>query len=184
MTPVHLYFWCSTSGPQVKQPSQGLNGLVNGGNPWPLRVNSEGGMMVCRLCGLTLDEIPEDAIQCGKLYRFVNGEYHYLRKKLAPRTGPRPRKNRNPDQEAPQEPVGTELSGTTVPSTPPAMGSNAREVPAPVTFESAHAATSSSAAPTKQKNEKTEKEETTLPTETLMEKAFRLIGTYTEKRND
>jgi len=35
MTPVHLYFWCSASGPQVKQSSQGLNGLVNGGNGHP-----------------------------------------------------------------------------------------------------------------------------------------------------
>jgi hypothetical protein len=57
-------------------------------------------MFLCRLCGLTVEEIPEDAIQCGKLYRFTNGEYHSLRKQLAPRTGPRPRKNRNPDQEA------------------------------------------------------------------------------------
>jgi hypothetical protein len=58
-------------------------------------------MIVCRLCGLTLDAIPEDAVLIGKLHRFVDGSFHFLRKKLAPRTGPRPRKNRNPDQEAP-----------------------------------------------------------------------------------
>jgi hypothetical protein len=57
-------------------------------------------VFACRLCKLILEEIPADAIQCGKLYRFTNGDYHDLRKKLAPRTGPRPRK-RNPDQEAP-----------------------------------------------------------------------------------
>ena len=57
-------------------------------------------MFVCRLCGLTLDKIPDDAIQAGRLYRFTNGEYHDLRKKLEPRSGPRPRKNANPDREA------------------------------------------------------------------------------------
>jgi hypothetical protein len=59
-------------------------------------------MIVCRLCGLTIEAIPEDAILVGKLYRFTNGEHHSLRKMLAPRTGPRRRKNnRNPDQEVP-----------------------------------------------------------------------------------
>jgi hypothetical protein len=38
-------------------------------------------MIVCRLCGLTLDKIPDDAIQAGKLHRFADGEYHYLRMK-------------------------------------------------------------------------------------------------------
>jgi hypothetical protein len=131
-------------------------------------------MICCRLCGLTFDKIPDDAIQCGKLYRFTNGQYHDIRKMLAPRTGPRPRK-RNPDQGAP-----TQQPGTT-PSTPPAMGKNARELPAPA-FESVDAATSSGAAPTKQKKEKAEKKETTTPTETLMERAFRLIGTYGETK--
>jgi hypothetical protein len=58
-------------------------------------------MIVCRLCGLTLEAIPADAVLIGKLYRFVDGSYHFLRKKLAPRTGPRPRKSTNPDREAP-----------------------------------------------------------------------------------
>jgi hypothetical protein len=58
-------------------------------------------MFACRLCGLTLDKIPDDAIQTGKIYRFSNGEYHDLRKKLARRTGPRPRKSTNTDHEVP-----------------------------------------------------------------------------------
>jgi hypothetical protein len=58
-------------------------------------------MFMCRLCGLTLDKIPDDAIQCGKLYRFTTGEFHDLRKKLEPRSGPRPRRRINPDREAP-----------------------------------------------------------------------------------
>jgi hypothetical protein len=72
----------------------------------------------CRLCGLTLDEIPDDAIQIGKIYRFMNGEHHDLRKQLEPRTGPRPRRKINPDRESPasSEP-------------PPVMGRTAREVP-------------------------------------------------------
>jgi hypothetical protein len=56
---------------------------------------------LCKLCGLTLDEIPDDVILIGKLHRFPNGEFHLLRKVLAPRTGPRPRKSTNPDREAP-----------------------------------------------------------------------------------
>jgi hypothetical protein len=76
---------------------------------------------LCRLCGLTIEAIPDDAIQCGKLYRFSTGEYHDLRKKLAPRAGPRPRKSKtNPDREAPQ-PTGT------TPSTP--RGTHAHQVP-------------------------------------------------------
>jgi hypothetical protein len=78
-------------------------------------------MMICRLCGLTVNDIPENAIQIGKLYRFVDGSFHFLRKKMEPRTGPRPRKHR-PD-EVPQE-------STTVPSTPPIMGRGAHNVPA------------------------------------------------------
>lgn len=83
-------------------------------------------MFTCKLCGLTVDAIPEDAIQCGRLHRFTTGEYHLLRK-LVPRTGPRPRK-RTPDRESP--------TGTT-PSTPvlnpesefkPVMGLGARNV--------------------------------------------------------
>jgi hypothetical protein len=102
-------------------------------------------MFTCRLCGLTVNEIPEDAIQIGKLYRFVDGSFHFLRKKLEPRTGPRPRKSTNPCSEAPP------------------MGTNAREVPDP---------------PTKQKKERTEKKEIQpVPTETLMERAFRLART-------
>ena len=82
-------------------------------------------MFACRLCQLTVDEIPDDAIQCGKLYRFSTGEYHDLRKKMEPRKGPRPRKI-NPDRESPQEPI-------TVPFTSPVMGTNARDVPDPST---------------------------------------------------
>jgi hypothetical protein len=78
-------------------------------------------MMICRLCGLTIEAIPDDAVLIGKLYRFTNGEYHLLRKKLAPRTGPRPRKNYNPDRDAPME--------EPTQSTPPVMGTHAYEVP-------------------------------------------------------
>lgn len=80
-------------------------------------------MFVCKLCGLTVPSIPDDAIQCGKLYRFTNGDYHLLRKKV-PRTGPRPRKSTNPDREAPMEQPTA--------STPPVMGTHAYEIPAPI----------------------------------------------------
>jgi hypothetical protein len=74
------------------------------------------------------EAIPEDAIQVGKLYKFNNGEHHFLRKKLAPRTGPRPRKNTNPD-EAPLEPGNSQLiAPSTAPS--PVMGRGAHNVPA------------------------------------------------------
>ena len=58
-------------------------------------------MFACKLCGLQIEEIPADAILVGRLYRFTNGEYHFLRKVLAPRTALRPRR-RHPDQEAPE----------------------------------------------------------------------------------
>jgi hypothetical protein len=57
-------------------------------------------MFLCRLCGLSIEAIPDDAVQVGKLQRFNDGEFHLLRKKLEPRTGRRPRKN-EPDREAP-----------------------------------------------------------------------------------
>jgi hypothetical protein len=76
-------------------------------------------MYICRLCQLTVDEIPPDAIQCGKLYRFTTGEYHDMRKKLEPRSGLRPRRKTNPDRESPP----------TNPAAPPLMGTTAREVP-------------------------------------------------------
>jgi hypothetical protein len=79
-------------------------------------------MIVCRLCGLTIEAIPDDAIQVGKLYRFSNGEYHYLRKKPEPRTGPRPRKSTK-DREAPME----QPTAST-----PVTGTHAYEVPAPI----------------------------------------------------
>ena len=111
-----------------------------------LRAHEKGGMIFCRLCGLTLDEIPENSIQIGKLYRSTDGSYHYLRKKPEPRTGPHHRKSPNPCSEA-----------------PPPMGTNAREVPDP---------------PTKQKKERTEKKEVEpVPTETLIERTFRLART-------
>lgn len=73
---------------------------------------------LCKLCGLTIDEIPEDSIRVGKLYRFDDGSHHLLRKLVA-RTGPRPRK-RTPDREPPEP----------TPSTPPpVMGLGARNVP-------------------------------------------------------
>jgi hypothetical protein len=109
-------------------------------------------MMICRLCGLTIDKIPDDAIQCGKLYRFTNGEYHYLRKKPEPRIGPRPRKHRNPDQQAPQEPI-------TVPPAPPIMGRGAHNVPA---------------APLEKTVEPERVPAEEVPGETTMEKAFRV----------
>jgi hypothetical protein len=60
-------------------------------------------MIVCRLCGLTIEAIPEDAVLIGRLHRFADGSFHFLRKKLEPRTGPRPRKKTgtNPDHEPP-----------------------------------------------------------------------------------
>lgn len=61
-------------------------------------------MLVCKLCSLHIEAIPDDAILVGKLQRFSNGEFHFLRKKLEPRTGPRPRKS-NPDREAPAPPT-------------------------------------------------------------------------------
>jgi hypothetical protein len=51
-------------------------------------------MFECRLCGLQIEAIPDDAIQIGNVYRFSKGEFHFLRKKLAPRTGPRFRRNK------------------------------------------------------------------------------------------
>jgi hypothetical protein len=58
-------------------------------------------MYVCYLCTFTTDEIPDDAIQIGKLYRFSDGTFHWLRKKYAARTKPRPPGRRiNPDHEA------------------------------------------------------------------------------------
>jgi hypothetical protein len=60
-------------------------------------------MLVCKLCGLHIEAIPDDAALIGKLQRFSNGEFHFLRKKMEPRNAPRPRKS-NPDREAP-EPV-------------------------------------------------------------------------------
>jgi hypothetical protein len=58
-------------------------------------------MFICKLCGLSIEAIPEKAILVGKLHRFVDGSFHFLRKKLAPRTGPRPRKRH--DQETPMD---------------------------------------------------------------------------------
>jgi ribosomal protein L24E len=58
-------------------------------------------MYVCYLCGFTIDRIPGDAIQIGKLYKFLDGTYHWLRKKKCPRTSPR-KYRRNPDREAPE----------------------------------------------------------------------------------
>ena len=84
-------------------------------------------MFKCKLCGLEVEVIPE-SIRVGKLYRFeADGSYHLLRKVLAPRTGPRPRKHRNPDQ-APPEPLPME---STTPSTvaPPIIGRGAHNVP-------------------------------------------------------
>jgi hypothetical protein len=75
-------------------------------------------MFTCKLCGLTIDAIPEDAVLIGKLYRFMDGSFHFLRKVLAPRTGLRPRK-RHPDQEAPEP----------TPSTPVPRGVHAYEMP-------------------------------------------------------
>jgi hypothetical protein len=77
-------------------------------------------MMICRLCGLTIDKIPDDAIQAGKLYRFSTGEYHYLRKKPEPRIGARPRKANLCSESLPLE--------STTPSTP-VMGTKARDIP-------------------------------------------------------
>jgi hypothetical protein len=57
-------------------------------------------MLICSLCGLHVETIPKDAVLIGKLQRFSNGEFHLLRKKLEPRTGPRPRKKK-PDREGP-----------------------------------------------------------------------------------
>jgi hypothetical protein len=60
-------------------------------------------MLVCKLCGLHIETIPDDAVLIGKLQRFSNGEFHFLRKKMEPRNAPRPRKS-NPDREAPVPP--------------------------------------------------------------------------------
>jgi len=49
-------------------------------------------MLVCGICGLTIEKIPDDAVQIGKVYRFSNGEFHFLRKKHSPRTTT-PKKN-------------------------------------------------------------------------------------------
>jgi hypothetical protein len=70
-------------------------------------------MFACKLCGLTIGAIPADSIQVGKLYRFADGSFHSLRKKLAPRTCLRPRKNKsNSDHEPPsnvREPKSEEV---------------------------------------------------------------------------
>ena len=90
-------------------------------------------MLICKLCGLTV------------------GEYHLLRKVLAPRTRLRPRK-RHPDQEAPPGPL-TNATPPFIP--PPVMGTHAYEIPE-------HTPTSPVEAP---------------EGETLMERAFRLVKT-------
>jgi hypothetical protein len=80
-------------------------------------------MFTCKLCGLTVEAIPEDSILVGKLTRFVDGSFHLLRKKLEPRTGPRPRK-RHPDQEAETPVLKPDLSEFR-----PVMGRGAHNVP-------------------------------------------------------
>jgi hypothetical protein len=57
-------------------------------------------MYVCYLCDLTVDQIPDDAIQIGRLYKFPDDTFHWLRKKKFPR-GALPKHRRNPDHEAP-----------------------------------------------------------------------------------
>jgi hypothetical protein len=42
-------------------------------------------MYVCYLCGLTVDRIPDDAIKIGRLHKFSDGTFHWLRKKNFPR---------------------------------------------------------------------------------------------------
>ena len=64
-------------------------------------------MFVCGICGLTVEKIPDDAVQIGKVYRFPNGEFHFLRKKHSPRTTTS--KHRNPDREAPSADAAKEM---------------------------------------------------------------------------
>jgi hypothetical protein len=110
-------------------------------------------MLACRLCGLTIEAIPDDAVLIGKLQRFSNGEFHLLRKEMEPRTGPRPRKNKPREVEvAPPPTIPREVS-------PPAP----KEEP--------------KMEPKKEPNEpKIVKEPEVVPNETSMERAFRLAA--------
>jgi hypothetical protein len=58
-------------------------------------------MYACRLCGLTVEEIPVDAVLIGKLYKFSDGSFHFLRKKRVPGV-PMRKHRKNPDREAPE----------------------------------------------------------------------------------
>jgi hypothetical protein len=103
-------------------------------------------MLVCRLCGLHVESIPVDAVLIGKLQRFSNGEFHFLRKKMEPRTGPRPRKS-NPDRQAPAPPPI--IAHEVLPPPPPKKEPEKTE---------------------------TKEMEVFLPNETSMERAFRLAA--------
>jgi hypothetical protein len=60
-------------------------------------------MFACRLCGLTIEQIPDDAIQIGKLHKFIDGTFHWLRKKYAQRTEPCRQKHQTNSEHEAQE---------------------------------------------------------------------------------
>lgn len=43
-------------------------------------------MYICSLCGLELEKIPTDAVRIGNVYRFRDGSFHFLRKKVERKT--------------------------------------------------------------------------------------------------
>ena len=117
-------------------------------------------MFTCRLCGLHIEAIPKDAVLIGRLHRFEDGSFHYLRKSTKTKAVVPPR---DPNREPPRE--------------PPPMGIHACDVPA---FEVAAKVTDVPSIAKTEKQEKKEKkkaekkEVTVVRGESSMQLAFRL----------
>jgi hypothetical protein len=39
-------------------------------------------MFICSICGLEIVTIPTDAVRIGNTYKFADGSFHFLRKKI------------------------------------------------------------------------------------------------------
>lgn len=55
-------------------------------------------MYICSLCEVELEQIPLDAIRIGNVYRFTDGSFHFLRKKIERAAIPKHVGGHSPDE--------------------------------------------------------------------------------------